>query len=104
MIRSDMVILLPAMSSCGVGMEAPSLVHTGLTAFLFPEGCRNFLWKIWNIRAARLVLLDKWKRAWTKSGSFAPEASRKSRLTVCRDLIGMLASEHGAVSVRGNCS
>jgi hypothetical protein len=48
MIRSGMVMLLSEMSSCGVGMEAPSpgiphtrgseepsLIHTGLTGFLF---------------------------------------------------------------------
>jgi hypothetical protein len=33
-----MVMLLSEMSSCSVGMEAPSLVHTGLAGFLFPQG------------------------------------------------------------------
>jgi hypothetical protein len=48
-----MVVFLFEMSSCGVCLEAPSWVHTGVTRALFPEGHGNFLWKNWEYWAGR---------------------------------------------------
>jgi hypothetical protein len=56
-----MVVFLFEMSSCGVCLEAPSLVQTGLARSLFPEGHGNFFGKIGNIGRGESVLLDKCK-------------------------------------------
>jgi hypothetical protein len=98
-----MVVFLFEMSSCGVCLEAPSLVHTGLARSLFPEGHGNFLWKNWEYRLGRKRSFRQMKTCLSKicfpqtrvvaeiSIDDLPELERDARARARRCLLHILA-------------
>jgi RNA polymerase sigma-70 factor, ECF subfamily len=106
------------MSSCGVCLEAPSWVHTGVARSLFPEGHGNFLWKNWEYWAGRKRSFRQMQTCLSKicfpqtrvvaeiSIDDLPELERDARARArrcLRHILAMLRRPRTVLSLAGDC-